>query len=135
MKQALLDTDTVSYFLKGNKEIVITLNKYLLEFCSINISIVTYYEILNGLYYKNAKKQLEKFMLFIDFSHVVPLTKKSATIAANITAKLKKNGNFIGHNDVLIAGIAIENDYTLITNNTNHFSRIENLEIDNWKLT
>ncbi|MGB1206361.1 MAG: type II toxin-antitoxin system VapC family toxin [Chitinophagales bacterium] len=135
MKQALLDTDTVSYFLKGNKNVITTLKKYLLEFGTINISIITYYEILNGLYYKNAQRQLEKFMAFIDFSNVIPLTKNSATIAANITAELKKNGNFIGHNDVLIAGIAIENNYTLITNNTNHFSRIENLEIDNWKLS
>lgn len=40
----------------------------------------------------------------------------------------------IGHNDILIAGTAIENDLILITNNTKHFSLIKGLEIDNWKI-
>lgn len=40
----------------------------------------------------------------------------------------------IGHNDTLIAATAIINDCILITNNTKHFSRIEELEIDNWLL-
>lgn len=35
--------------------------------------------------------------------------------------------------DLLIAGIAIENEMTLVTNNENHFGRILGLQIENWK--
>ena len=38
----------------------------------------------------------------------------------------------VSHNDVLIAGITITNNLMLITNNTEHFSRINELEIANW---
>lgn len=43
-------------------------------------------------------------------------------------------GKVIGHNDVLIAGIALEQDMVLITNNTSHFNRIDGLSLDNWIL-
>jgi len=33
----------------------------------------------------------------------------------------------------LIAGIAIENEMTLVTNNDSHFERIPGLKTENWK--
>ncbi len=133
MKEPLLDTDTISYFFRGDQNVIKKIDEYLLDVGYINISVITYYEVMNGLYYKDAKKQLERFSKFVELNNVVPMTLQSANISAGISAKLTKSGKFIGHNDILIAGIAIENNYVLITNNTNHFSRIENLEIDNWK--
>ena len=132
MKEPLLDTDTISYFFKGDKNVIAKIDKYLLDFNFVNISVITYYEVMNGLYYKDARKQLEKFKNFVERNNIIPMTSNSANISAKITAELKKSGKFIGHNDILIAGIAIENDCVLITNNSNHFSRINNLEIDNW---
>jgi len=34
--------------------------------------------------------------------------------------------------DLLIAGIAIENEMILVTNNEKHFRRIPDLKIENW---
>jgi predicted nucleic acid-binding protein len=55
-----------------------------------------------------------------------------AETAAIIYADLRKKGNEIGHTDTLIAGIAIVSELQLITNNTNHFKRINDLNIANW---
>lgn len=134
MKQALLDTDTLSYFFKQEKAVVDKVDKYLQEFGSVNISVVTYYEIMNGLLYKDARKQLEKFETFISLNTIIPLSENSARKSAEIYAELRKTGNAIGHNDILIAGTAIENDMVLITNNAKHFNRVEGLEIENWKI-
>jgi len=41
MKQAIIDTDTLSYFFRGNGIVVDKIDKYLVEFGLINISIVT----------------------------------------------------------------------------------------------
>lgn len=57
MKPCLLDTDILSEFLRGNPKVIVRVDKYLKEYGFINISIITYYEILNGLLYKDAKKQ------------------------------------------------------------------------------
>ncbi len=34
--------------------------------------------------------------------------------------------------DILIAGIAISNDLTLVTNNIKNFGKIEGLIVENW---
>lgn len=132
MKQAILDTDTVSFFFRGNSKVISKIDKYLIEYGFLNISIVTYYEILNGLLYKDAKKQLQRFLEFAEYNKILPLTVKAADKSAEIYADLRKSGKVISHNDVLIAGIAITNDLMIITNNSEHFSRIKGLEIDNW---
>jgi tRNA(fMet)-specific endonuclease VapC len=108
------------------------MEEYLSEFDKINFSIITYYEILNGLLYKDAKKQLGKFNDFISINAIIPLTIDSVKISALVQATLRKKGVQIGHTDVLIAGIAIENNLQLVTNNIDHFKRIKDLEISNW---
>jgi len=132
MRQAILDTDTISFFFRGDFAAVTKVNQYLKENDQLNISIISYYEVLYGLYYKDAKKQLPRFLDFVAINKVIPLTQTSARISAKIAAELRDTGQEIGHNDTLIAGIALENDFVLITNNNKHFSRIKNLEIDNW---
>jgi len=128
----LLDTDILSEFLRGNPKVVENANEYLQEYDNLNVSIITYYEILNGLLYKDAKKQLSKFEHFISLNNVLYLTLKSAQISATIFASLRKKGIQIGHTDTLIAGIALANDLQLVTNNTNHFTHIPGLIILNW---
>lgn len=132
MNLSLIDTDILSEFFRGNENVTSKVNQYLLEYGAVNISIITYYEMLNGLLYKDAKKQLKKFEDFIKLNKIIPLTLKTVSISANIQAELRRNGNQIGHTDTLIAGIAIANQMHLITNNTNHLSRIKNLTTDNW---
>ncbi len=102
------------------------------EYGHINLSIITYYEILNGLLYKDAKKQLKRFEDFVTLNNVIPLTSPMAEKAAKIQAELRKKGKEIGHTDTLIAGIAIASNLELITNNTEHFKRIKGLKIANW---
>jgi tRNA(fMet)-specific endonuclease VapC len=132
MKKALIDTDTLSYFFRSHPKVVAKIESYLGEHGFISISVVTYYEVLNGLYYKDAKKQLERLEEFLSFNKVLLLSKEIAQKSAEIFAELRKNGQVIGHNDVLIAGTAIFNDMALITNNVNHFGRISGLVMDNW---
>jgi len=132
IKPSILDTDILSEFLIGNPKVIEQVDKHLLEYGFISLSIITYYEILNGLLYKDAKKQLVKFEDFVALNKVIPLTLRMAKTAAIIQAELRKKGTEIGHTDTLIAGIAMISELQLITNNTNHFSRISGLEIANW---
>jgi predicted nucleic acid-binding protein len=132
MNPALIDTDVLSEFLRGNSRVIEKLDQYLSEHGFLNISNITYYEILNGLYYKDAKKQLKKFEKFIELNQVILLTANMAKKAAIIQAELRSKGAEIGHTDTLIAGIAITSNLQLITNNTAHFKRIKGLKLDNW---
>lgn len=129
MKPALVDTDILSEFLRGTTKVVENAEKYLQFYDAINFSIITYYEILNGLLYKDAKKQLKKFTDFADLNKILPLTLSASRQAAEIFAELKKTGQPIGHTDCLIAGIASTNGLQLVTNNIEHFKRVKGLEM------
>ena len=132
MKPSMLDTDILSEFLRGNAKVIAKVDEHLSEYGFVSLSIITYYEILNGLLYKDARKQLSKFEEFVELNKVIPLTLPMAKAAAAIQADLRKKGTEIGHTDTLIAGIAIKSKLQLVTNYTDHFKRIKGLEIINW---
>ena len=132
MKPSILNTDILSEFLRGNPKVIANVDEYLKEYGFISLSIITYYEILNGLLYKDARKQLTRFENFVELNKVITLTLPMAKTAALIQANLRKDGTEIGHTDTLIAGIAVTSKLQLVTNNTDHFKRIKGLEIANW---
>ncbi|SHJ17677.1 tRNA(fMet)-specific endonuclease VapC [Tangfeifania diversioriginum] len=132
MNRALIDTDILSYYFKGDKTVVKNFEVYLQRYDLIEISIVTYYEILSGLLAKNALKQIEIFEEFVIDNLIIPLTEDSVKISAELYSTLRQSGKIIDDIDLLIAGVAIENEMTLVTNNENHFKRIPGLKIDNW---
>ncbi len=49
-----------------------------------------------------------------------------------IRAHLKRNGNPIGNNDLLIAAHARSLDSVLVTNNTREFSKVPDLTLEDW---
>ena len=132
MNRALIDTDILSYYFKGDEIVYKNFEIYLQRYDLIEISIVTYYEILSGLLAKNALKQIEIFEEFVIDNLIIPLTEDSVKISAELYSTMRQSGKIIDDIDLLIAGMAIENEMTLVTNNENHFKRIPGLKIDNW---
>jgi len=64
--------------------------------------------------------------------NIIPIGKNEALAAGDILADLRKSGQTIGVEDVLIAASAITNNCTVVTANTRHFSRIKGLRVENW---
>jgi tRNA(fMet)-specific endonuclease VapC len=133
MNRVLVDTDILSYYFKGDEIVVENFEKYLLHYVLIEISLITYYEIVSGLLAKKASKQLSIFDDFVNENLVLPMTEKSARISSELFSTLRQKGNIVDDIDLLIAGIAIENNMILVTNNEKHFGRIPGLKIENWK--
>lgn len=133
MTESLVDTDILSFYFKGDSKVVAKFNDYLKEFDVINISIITYYEILGGLKFKKAERQIKEFEEFVSNNTIIHISEQSANLSGDIYADLRQKGITIGTSDILIAGIAIENELTLVTNNERHYESIKGLKIENWK--
>ena len=130
-----LDTNIVSYMLQDNEKIneqvdLVTKNGH-----ALIIPAVVDYEIRRGLLAKNYLKKLSKFEQLQQVIRVgefdLPVWRK----AAEIYAALSKQGKPIGTNfdgDVFIAAYCVINGYTLVTNNKEHFGRIDGLQFENW---
>jgi tRNA(fMet)-specific endonuclease VapC len=132
VKPVLVDTDILSMFFRNNPNVVSHFRKYIAQYEKINLSIITYYEILSGLKHKDALKQLDLFIEFAKHNSILPLTEESVTTSSDLYSRLRKSGNPIDDIDILIAGVALSNSLALVTNNENHFRNIKNLKILNW---
>jgi tRNA(fMet)-specific endonuclease VapC len=133
MNRALIDTDILSYFFKGDASVNKHFEAYLEHYDIIEFSIITWYEITSGLLAKNALTQLAVFEKFAAENLILPVSEKSARISSEIYAKLKQAGKLVDDTDLLIAGIALEHNMIFVTNNESHFQRIPGLVIQNWK--
>jgi tRNA(fMet)-specific endonuclease VapC len=132
MKEVLLDTDTISFFLKGSPNVAKKVDEHFMYFGYLNLSVVTYYEIMNGLLFRDAKRQMKDFQVFIQNTRILPLTVEIANLAAEVYADLRRNNQMIGHTDVIIGATALHYDFPIVTNNQNHFNRIPGLGLENW---
>jgi tRNA(fMet)-specific endonuclease VapC len=57
---------------------------------------------------------------------------KAAYVCGRLRADLEENGTPLALADLEIAAIAIAGNFTLVTGNTKHFSRIDSLYLENW---
>ncbi|MDM8542646.1 type II toxin-antitoxin system VapC family toxin [Desulfococcaceae bacterium HSG9] len=135
MKPSLLDTDILSLFFRNHPEVTSHFASYLTLYKKMNISIITYYEIISGLKHRDAHKKMASFLDFVSKNKVLHLTEQSVTISAEVYAELRKEGKPLDDIDILIAGIAVANDLVLVTHNRNHFERIRKLKIKDWSET
>lgn len=132
MKKTLLDTDILSYYLKGNPQVVARVEAYLAQYGKIHFSEITVYEILSGMKHRDIVKMQVRFREMLKEYGALKLTKASIEISSTLCAEQLKCGLPKGRNDILIAGIAVARGMCLATNNTKDYAHIEGLEIVNW---
>jgi len=133
LKKSILDTDTLINFFDGDENTSQNLDSYLSSHSKLTITELSVFEFFQGLEFKKAFKQIEKFETFISKCEILNISHNSVRLSAKIYADLRRKGKTIGEIDLLLAGITIHYDLQLITNNTAHFAKIEGLSLHNWK--
>lgn len=63
---------------------------------------------------------------------ILPFSTEAAKASAMIRARLEKQGNPIGPDDVLIAGTALACRGTLVSHNLTEFKRVDGLKTEDW---
>jgi tRNA(fMet)-specific endonuclease VapC len=91
------------------------------------------------MFYGSAKSQTpvrsrQKQEAFLSRFRSLPFDDAIADFYANIRAYLEKRGTPISHPDMQIAAIAFSHQLILVTHNTKEFSRINDLQIEDWEL-
>lgn len=132
MKPALLDTNILTAFLKGNAQVVAQMERHLDEVGRPSISIITYYELLRGLKELGSPRKLADFEDLVNHLHLRLLTRRVIGIAADLYVELRRRGEPLEDADILIAATALAHGLTLVTDNERHFRRIPKLKVENW---
>jgi tRNA(fMet)-specific endonuclease VapC len=74
-------------------------------------------------------EQLESVLGAVD---VLALEPPVDVVYGELRARLERNGQPIGANDMLIAAHALALGHTIVTDNEREFARVENLPLENW---
>ncbi len=127
----ILDTDTISYYLRGDKNVR---KKFLAHYYELASTTINYSELIFGLKRRDNKNLLPKVELIFDNIKLYDFDKNAARVFGVLKALLGKNGTTVADMDLMIASIAIANDEILISNNLKHFNKIEGLSVENWIL-
>jgi tRNA(fMet)-specific endonuclease VapC len=64
----------------------------------------------------------------------LPFDDQSAVVFGEIRTQLAAKGTPIGAYDLQIAAIALANNLILVTHNTKEFSRIPQLQLEDWEM-
>lgn len=127
MKKIALDTNAYSFFLKGNPELVSTIE----HSEEVHISSIVIGELFDaferGTQEQSNKKKLEKFLNKPGVM-ISTITRETAEYYSKIMNVLRKLGKPIPVNDVWIAAQAMEIGAVLVTYNT-HFHVVPGLRI------
>ncbi len=124
----LIDTDWVAAYLKGRADQQALLAR--LSQDGLAISLITYGEIYEGIYYGiDARKHENGFREFLRGARVLPLNKTVMQRFARLRGELRSKGQLISDMDLLIAATAITFNLTLVTGNLKHFQRVAGLSL------
>ena len=126
-----LDTDILIEYFRGNEAIKKKVESLKPE-DSLGLIWLTFYEFFKGIFVSGRLGE-EKFLQgFAATCVILEPSYEAAKIGGEIYAGLKKKGRLINDADILIASIVKAHDAILVTNNEEHFGRVEGLRIENW---
>lgn len=126
-----LDTNSVSYFLKGRGGVA----ERLLAEPPSNVAVpsVVLYELEFGAARSEApaglKRRLDQLLRSLA---VLPFGVDEARAAARVRLALERSGQPIGPLDLLIAATTLEHGAILVTHNLKEFGRVPGLRVEDW---
>jgi tRNA(fMet)-specific endonuclease VapC len=126
----LLDTNLVIELFKGRHRLNERLNQIGRATC--RVSEITVIELWVGAELSQRREHHSQLIdSFLETVQVVPISAALHFFALE-KARLQKLGRPISDFDLLIGSTAVVNGWTMVTNNTAHFTRISGIQLEDW---
>ena len=130
----LLDTDILIYSLKGDEAVNSHLRHHLND--AMKTSVISLMELYYGAYKSQHKiSNLSKVKALAQSIEIISPGPETSEIFGLLKSDLELSGNRLDDFDLIIAAVSLSHNMTLVTNNVQHFKRIENLKCENWAIS
>ena len=124
----LVDTDWAIEHLRGRPAVTQRLQDLQPE--GLALSVISLAELYEGVFYSRNPEQSEEMLnRFLQSVAVIGLDEEVAKVFGRERGRLRALGMMIGDFDLLIGATALQYDLTLLSNNRQHFERIEGLRL------
>lgn len=130
MTRYALDTNTLSYFMRGEGRVAQRLAATSPQ--QVAVPAIVAYEIRYGLSRSGRPALVTAFQHMMQAVAVLGFDAEAAEHAADIRTRLAEAGTPIGPHDILIAATARRHGCTLVTHNTREFARVPSLLLEDW---
>ena len=130
MPEYMLDTDTVSFALRGQGRVAARILEH--RPSQLCISSITLAELRFGAETRRSRRLNRLINTFVESVEVVAFDERAADRFATVATSLVRRGAPIGTFDTLMAAHALSLGLTFVTNNTQHFARVVGLNTENW---
>ena len=128
--QFLLDTDTISFALRGQGGVGEALRRRSpSEVCT---SSVVAGELELGVVRRGSRKLRRELDALSPGPEVIPFALEAARRYGRLAATLLDGGVAIGVEDTMIAAHALSRGLILVTHNRKHFDRVRGLRVEDW---
>ena len=132
MSLYMLDTDTCAFVLRKSSPGLLT-RIQAIPLDQQCMSVVTFAELLYGVQLSTKKKaNREAVDAVARHLQVLQWTPDAAEYYADIRVELRKKGQQLGANDLMIAAHARSLGAVIVTNNLKDFGRVKGLKVENW---
>lgn len=134
-KRYLLDTNILIDFLNEVPSVVNHVLQVGTHRCCI--SVISLHELYIGAYLARERKEeyfareLAKINTLLEYFTVLSLTTKGEEYA-HIKYTLRKKGQLVDEFDMVIAGHAVSEGLTVVTDNLKHFENMPGVKVENW---
>ncbi|WP_041462542.1 type II toxin-antitoxin system tRNA(fMet)-specific endonuclease VapC [Chroococcidiopsis thermalis] len=129
----LLDTNTCIGYLKG-RAVGVRQRLEAIPSTDVFVCSVVKAELFYGaMKSSNPERTLARQQEFLNQYVSLPFDDRAALIYGQIRAFLAINGTPIGPYDLQIAAIALANNLTLVSHNIREFSRVSQLNLEDWE--
>jgi tRNA(fMet)-specific endonuclease VapC len=130
MPEYMLDTDTVSFALRGQGRVAARLLEH--RPSQLCISSIALAELRFGAETRRSQRLHRLIGAFVEPLEVMAFDHRAADRFGTVATSLARRGARIGTLDTLMAAHALSLGLTFVTNNTKHFSRVAGLRTENW---
>ena len=127
----LLDTNALTAWIKKDARFIARIQTK--TPADLAISVMTEHEVLFGIASNPGLRLRAVTESILKLLPKVVVSSKEVSAAAQIRADLKMRGLPIGPYDLLIAATALTNGMVMVTHNTREFSRVAELELEDWQ--
>jgi tRNA(fMet)-specific endonuclease VapC len=132
MQLYMLDTNTVSYIIKG-EPVVVREHLRKIPMASVCISSITQAELLRGVARKPEAKRLpiavKEFLIRVD---IMPWDSEAAETYARLRTSCESEGTPLGTMDMLIAAHSVAAGAVLVTNDQAFYKVKHHLSLEDW---
>jgi tRNA(fMet)-specific endonuclease VapC len=125
----LIDTDWVIDHMNQIERVVNRLKE--LRPQGLAISIISLAELFEGVHYSRHPEQSQQALeAFLEDVSVLGIDEEICKLFGRERGRLRKQGALIGDFDLLIAATGLHYGLTVLTNNRQHFERVEGVQLE-----